>query len=293
MTVNQNITVRINNIILIFCLLILMGCNALQDLANNVQKPGLSVTDVRVTDFDFDEIELTYDVTVDNPNALSLQLSSYNYDFKLNDETFIEGQQDKTMSIEASGESTFEVPVNLNFKKVYEGIRTLANSDQAAYEFLSEVTFDLPVLGLTKIPVSKKGSIPMINSPNIRIGNLEVQNLSLSKADLVLNMTFDNPNAFGIKINSFDYGLTINGDQWAEGQSLENTLISEKGTSQLAIPISLNISEIGISAYRLLTGSQELNYSLNGTFNLGTTHPLLNNTDLNLSRSGSLKLTGN
>lgn len=293
MTVNQNITVRINNIILIFCLLILMGCNALQDLANNVQKPGLSVTDVRVTDFDFDEIELTYDVTVDNPNALSLQLSSYNYDFKLNDETFIEGQQDKTMSIEASGESTFEVPVNLNFKKVYEGIRTLANSDQAPYEFLSEVTFDLPVLGLTKIPVSKKGSIPMINSPNIRIGNLEVQNLSLSKADLVLNMTFDNPNAFGIKINSFDYGLTINGDQWAEGQSLENTLISEKGTSQLAIPISLNISEIGISAYRLLTGSQELNYSLNGTFNLGTTHPLLNNTDLNLSRSGSLKLTGN
>ena len=293
MTVNQNITVRINNIILIFCLLILMGCNALQDLANNVQKPGLSVTDVRVTDFDFDEIELTYDVTVDNPNALSLQLSSYNYDFKLNDETFIEGQQDKTMSIEASGESTFEVSVNLNFKKVYEGIRTLANSDQAPYEFLSEVTFDLPVLGLTKIPVSKKGSIPMINSPNIRIGNLEVQNLSLSKADLVLNMAFDNPNAFGIKINSFDYGLTINGDQWAEGQSLENTLISEKGTSQLAIPISLNISEIGISAYRLLTGSQELNYSLNGTFNLGTTHPLLNNTDLNLSRSGSLKLTGN
>ena len=293
MTVNQNITVRINNIILIFCLLILMGCNALQDLANNVQKPGLSVTDVRVTDFDFDEIELTYDVTVDNPNALSLQLSSYNYDFKLNDETFIEGQQDKTMSIEASGESTFEVSVNLNFKKVYEGIRTFANSDQAPYEFLSEVTFDLPVLGLTKIPVSKKGSIPMINSPNIRIGNLEVQNLSLSKADLVLNMAFDNPNAFGIKINSFDYGLTINGDQWAEGQSLENTLISEKGTSQLAIPISLNISEIGISAYRLLTGSQELNYSLNGTFNLGTTHPLLNNTDLNLSRSGSLKLTGN
>jgi LEA14-like dessication related protein len=270
-----------------------MGCNALQDLANNVQKPGLSVTDVRVTDFDFDEIELTYDVTVDNPNALSLQLSSYNYDFKLNDETFIEGQQDKTMSIEASGESTFEVSVNLNFKKVYEGIRTLANSDQAPYEFLSEVTFDLPVLGLTKIPVSKKGSIPMINSPNIRIGNLEVQNLSLSKADLVLNMAFDNPNAFGIKINSFDYGLTINGDQWAEGQSLENTLISEKGTSQLAIPISLNISEIGISAYRLLTGSQELNYSLNGTFNLDTTHPLLNNTDLNLSRSGSLKLTGN
>lgn len=281
------------SIILTSLFLIVSGCSTLQDLANNVQKPELSVTDMRVSDFNFDEIELTYDITVDNPNALSVQLSSYNYDFKLNEETFIEGQQDKGMKIEASGQSTFEVPVTLNFKKVYEGIRTLSNSDQAAYEFLSEVSFDLPVMGITTIPVSKKGSIPMINRPNIRIENLEVQNLSLTRADLVLNMAFDNPNAFGIRINNFDYGLTINGDQWAEGQSLENTLISEKGTSQLAIPISLNISEIGISAYRLLTGSGEVNYNLNGTFNLGTTHPLLNQTDLNIDRSGNLSLTGN
>lgn len=286
-------TTRTLNSFLLVILSILLGCNAIQDLADRVQKPTLSVTNMRVTDFNFDEIELTYDISVDNPNAMSVQLSSYNYDFKLNEKTFIEGQQDKTMNIEASGQSTFEVPVNLNFKKVYEGIRTLASSDQAAYEFLSEVSFNLPILGVTKIPVSKKGSIPMINSPNIRIGNLEVQNLSLTKADLALNIEFDNPNAFGIRINNFDYSLTINGDEWADGQSLENTLITEKGTSQLAIPISLNISEIGISAYRLLTGSQELNYSLNGTFNLGTTHPLLKQTNLNLNRSGSLNLTGN
>lgn len=281
------------NTVLITSLILILGCSTLQDLANSIQKPELSVSDMRVSGFNFDEIELTYDITVDNPNALSVQLSSYNYDFKLNEETFIEGQQDKSMKIEASGQSTFEVPVILNFKRVYEGIRTLANSDEAAYEFLSEVSFDLPVLGITTIPVSKKGSIPMINRPDIRIENLEVKNISLTKADLVLNMAFDNPNAFGIRINNFDYGLNINGDRWAEGQSLKNTLITEKGTSQLAIPISLNISEIGISAYRLLTGSRELNYSLNGTFNLGTTHPLLNQTDLNINRSGSLSLTGN
>lgn len=281
------------NTILTTSLILILGCSTLQDLADSVQKPELSVTDMRVSGFNFDEIELTYDITVDNPNALSVQLSSYNYDFKLNEETFIEGQQDKSMKIEASGQSTFEVPVTLNFKRVYEGIRTLADSDQAAYEFLSEVSFELPVLGNTTIPVSKKGSIPMINRPDIRIENLEVQNLSLTKADLVLNMAFDNPNAFGIRINNFDYGLTINGDRWAEGQSLGNTLITEKGSSRLAIPISLNISEIGISAYRLLTGSGELNYSLNGTFDLGTTHSLLKQTDLNINRSGSLKLAGN
>jgi len=269
------------------------GCTALQDIAGNIQKPNLSVTDMRVTDFNFDEIEITYDVTVENPNAMSVQLSSYNYDFKLNEKTFLEGQQNEFMEIEASGKSTLKVPVTLNFKKVYDGIRTLANSDQAAYEFLSELTFDLPVIGDTKIPVSKKGSIPMISRPGIQVTNLEIKNLSFSSADLALHLEFDNPNAFGIKINEFDYGLTINGDQWAQGRSLANTLISEKGSSRLTIPISLNISEIGLSAYRLLSGSEDLNYSLNGTFNLGTTHPLLDETDLNVNRSGSLSLTGN
>ena len=269
------------------------GCTALQDIAGNIQKPNLSVTDMRVTDFNFDEIEITYDVTVENPNAMSVQLSSYNYDFKLNEETFLEGQQNEYMEIEASGKSTLKVPVTLNFKKVYDGIRTLANSDQAAYEFLSELTFDLPVIGDTKIPVSKKGNIPMISRPGIQVTNLEIKNLSFSSADLALHLEFDNPNSFGIKINEFDYGLMINGDQWAQGKSLANTLISEKGSSRLTIPISLNISEIGLSAYRLLSGSEDLNYSLNGTFNLGTTHPLLDETDLNVNRSGSLSLTGN
>jgi len=269
------------------------GCTALQDIAGNIQKPNLSVTDMRVTDFNFDEIEITYDVTVENPNAMSVQLSSYNYDFKLNEKTFLEGQQNEFMEIEASGKSTLKVPVTLNFKKVYDGIRTLANSDQAAYEFVSELTFDLPVIGDTKIPVSKKGSIPMISRPGIQVTNLEIKNLSFSSADLALHLEFDNPNAFGIKINEFDYGLTINGDQWAQGKSLANTMISEKGSSRLTIPISLNISEIGLSAYRLLSGSEDLNYSLNGTFNLGTTHPLLDETDLNVNRSGSLSLTGN
>ncbi len=280
-------------ILLLFFITLSSGCSTLQDLANRIQKPKLSITDMQVSSFNFNEIELTYEITVENPNALSVQLASYDYDFKLNEQTFLQGQQDENTTIEASGKSTFEVPVTLNFKDVYEGIQTLANSDQAAYEFLSEVSFDLPVLGITKIPVSKKGNIPMLKSPNIRVGNLKVQSLSFTKADLLLNMEFDNPNAFGIKINGFDYGFSINGDRWAEGESLVNTTINSKDTAQLTIPISLNISEIGLSAYRLLSGSGDANYNLQGNFNLGTTHPLLDQTDLKIDKGGSLSLIGN
>ena len=290
MTTSEYFYLSVSGILLLLLLMLSTGCSTLQDLADRVQKPRLSVSDMRVSGFNFNEIELTYDITIDNPNALSLQLDSYDYDFRLNGETFIQGQQQENSTIEASGQSTVQVPVTLNFRKVYEGIQTLAGSDSAEYEFLSDLIFDLPVLGLTKIPVSKRGSIPLLNSPNIRVSSLNVQNISFTKADLLLNMEFDNPNAFGIEINGFDYGLEINGDRWAEGESLANTAIGSKQTRQLSIPISLNISEIGLSAYRLLTGSGELNYSLQGNFDLGTTHPLLDQTTLQLDRSGNLPL---
>lgn len=58
------------------------GCQALQKLTD-AQKPNLSVQDVRVTDFAFDEIELTFDIKVENPNPFELHLTSYNYNLKL------------------------------------------------------------------------------------------------------------------------------------------------------------------------------------------------------------------
>lgn len=280
-------------LITIFTMGLTAGCSTLEDLAGSVQKPELSVTDVRVTDFSFEDIELTYDVQIDNPNAVSVDMSSYNYDFKLNDRTFVDGQQKRANKIEASGSSTLEVPVRLNFQKVYEGMRTLATAEEAAYEFLGSVSFDLPVLGVTPVSFSRRGNIPMVKVPGIKIQNLEIQNLSLSSADLVLNMEFHNPNAFGILVNSFDYSLSINGNRWAGGKALQNLNISEDGVTSMEIPISLNITEIGISAYRLLTGSGDLNYQLNGTFDLGTDHPLLGRTNFNLNRSGTLPLNSN
>lgn len=289
----MTIQTRIITFTIMVTIALIAGCSTLEKLAGSIQKPNLSVTDVRVSDFSFEDIELTYDVQIDNPNAVSVDMSSYNYDFKLNDRTFVDGQQNRSNRIEASGSSTFEVPVRLNFQKVYEGMRTLATAEEAGYEFLGSVSFDLPVLGATPVSFSKQGNIPMVRLPAIRIQNLQVRNLNLSSADLVLNMEFDNPNAFGILVNGFNYDLQINGDDWASGTALQQVNIERDGTTQLEIPISLNIAEMGISIYRMLSGSGDLTYQLDGTFKLGTDHPLLGQTSLNLNRSGLLPLRTN
>lgn len=280
-------------ILLTSTLLLLDGCAALEDLSNSIQKPQLSVENVRVSDFNFEEIELTYDIKVDNPNALSVQMLAYDYNLDINESSLISGDQKKELAIEASGSSTFKVPMQLNFAEVYRSIQSLKDSDEASYSFLSNLTFDLPVLGQTKVPVSKNGSIPLLKTPKISLEDFEVTGLSFSNADINLQLQFDNPNSFGIDVNALNYDLMINGDQWADGTALKGTTIKEKGVTMLNIPLSLNISEMGISAYRLLTGGETFEYQIKGDFDLNARHELLGQTTFDFLRSGKLSLSSN
>lgn len=271
--------------------LLIGGCKALQDFANSTQKPRLSVDNVRVTGFNFQQMELTYDIKVKNPNSVALQMLGYDYNLDLNGNAFISGDQSEKIEIEASGESIFEVPMTLNFSDVYRTVSGLSDQDETSYHFLSHLRFDLPVLGATEIPVRNRGSIPLLKRPKLDVRNLEIQNLSLSGADVVLKLAFDNPNGFGLDINQLTYDLQVNGNQWADGTALQDVNIRENGITELDIPISLNISQIGMSAYRILSGSEPLDYQLKGHFKINALHKLLGSTNVNLNRSGKIPIS--
>lgn len=266
------------------------GCQTLQDLAGSISKPNLSVDNVRVTGFNFQQMELTYDIKVENPNNVALQMLGYDYSLDLNGNSFINGDQANKIEIEASGESIFQVPMTLDFSDIYSTVSGLANQDEASYDFLSHLRFDLPVLGITEIPIRKQGSIPMLKLPKLNVQNLDIEKLSFNGADLVLTLSFDNPNGFGLDINQLNYDLVVNGNQWADGTALQNVTIKEKGVTELDIPISLNIGRIGISAYRILSGSESLNYRLNGNFNFNALHELLGATNYEFNQAGEVPI---
>lgn len=273
---------------LFLALIILGGCSTIQEITDSIQKPKLSVANVRVTDFNFSQMELTYDIKVENPNTVAVEMIGYDYNLDINEHPFINGDQSKTMSIEASGESTFEVPMTLNFPDLYRTASELASEDESSYQFLSHLRFDLPVIGTTEIPVKKSGNIPLLKLPKLSMQTIKVNNLSLSSADLTLKLAFNNPNGFGMNIGQLNYDLIVNGSQWADGTALQGVKIQENGLTQLEIPISLNITQIGTSAYQILTGSENLDYQFQGNFQFNVGHELLGSTNFDFNRSGEI-----
>ncbi|MDZ7682035.1 MAG: hypothetical protein U5J63_10085 [Fodinibius sp.] len=96
-------------------------------LSNSVQKPTISVQDVRVTDFNFQEMELTYDVVMNNPNAVSMQMLGYDYNLNTNETTLVSGQQGKKLTIDASGKAG-SASMTIKFRDLYTAITQFDNT---------------------------------------------------------------------------------------------------------------------------------------------------------------------
>jgi LEA14-like dessication related protein len=280
-------------LLLLFILPLLFGgCQTVQKLAKNIRKPTLSVTNVQVTDFSFKEIELSYSVKVNNPNPVALHMLSYDYNFKINGNSFVRGNHKKRLEIASSGSSTFQIPMAINFQDLYNLFNSLSSKGQAGYQLLADLHFNLPVLGDVKIPLKKSGMLPMIKLPKVQLSNIKLTNINLSKANLVLNLKVRNPNAFGLLMNALSYGLDVNGKSLVNGSQEKQLTINKNANQIISVPVSLNILNIGSSIAKLLSNSGKLNYHLKGHFNFGAEQPLLKNllTNFHFDQSGKVPI---
>jgi LEA14-like dessication related protein len=269
--------------------MIFFQCAALQEMVK-IQKPTVSVSDVRLTGLNLQKIDLAFDINIQNPNALSATLAGFDYDFQLGGSSFLTGNQDKQLTIESLGQSQVEIPVSLTFKEIYKTYQSLKNQDSTTYKLACGLMFDLPVLGKTRIPVSKSGDVPLLKIPKVNIGSLKLKKLSFSGADLLLNLELDNPNNFSFALDKLNYDFAINNKTWAKGLTQEKLSINKKGKSTVAIPISLNFVQMGRTIYNIVTSNQALNYNLKGDVDLNTSLAMLKKVNLPINKSGQINI---
>jgi LEA14-like dessication related protein len=264
--------------ILCFSLLFLIaGCQAVKQVAKNIKKPTLSVSGVHVSDFSFTDMTLLFDVKVDNPDPVALHMLSYDYNFKINDNSFVKGDHNKRLDIAAAGASTFQIPVTINFKDLYKLYQSLRVKDTTGYKLLANLHFNIPVLGNTKIPLKTSGAFPLLKLPKIHIANIKVGSINLSKANVVMNLVVDNPNGFALLLNNINYHLDVNGRRWVDVNKSKHLSIDKNKSREISLPLSLNISQIGASVIQLLQHSGHLNYHLNGKLDFGLDQALFKN----------------
>jgi LEA14-like dessication related protein len=280
-------------IVFILSAALLCSCSVLNNLMGEVKirNPEVDFAGAKLTGLSFDAADLLFDLRIRNPNPVGVKMAGFDYDFLINGNSFLKGEQRETLRIQAEGESTVQLPLSLNYEDLYQTFQGLRNQDASTYQIRFGLSFELPVLGVVDVPLSKTGEFPMLKLPKVKLAALKLESLTLAGADLLLRVQLDNPNAFSMLLEKLQYQFEVNGRNWVSASAEKTTQVAEKGQGFIEIPISLNLLEMGTSVYKLLTGDKELSYQFGGKLDFATSLPIMGKVSLPFERSGSVNLT--
>lgn len=126
------------------------------------RSPKVRVTDVMLASIPMNNPREPWDfiltLDVDNPNGYSLNISHVAYAAVLGKVTIADGDHRSDIRIEPSRVTTVQVPLTVRPEAIQEAMRQALQSRHADYEFNGSVALIAPVVGIVRIPFSKRGT---------------------------------------------------------------------------------------------------------------------------------------
>jgi LEA14-like dessication related protein len=249
------------------------GCALIGSLTDSVKTPEVEFKSMKFESLTFDGVTMLFDFHVDNPNRLSLNAKGYSYSFSVSENPFLSGRNEDGIELRAQSSSVVSIPVRFGFREAFDTVTALATSDSIAYGLESTFKFEIPVLGVKEVPVSAAGWLPVPKMPRLSLQDISIRNLSFTGAEINVRLQFENPNMFGLSISDVEYDLSVDGTRWASAGIRQAITLSAKSTQTVDIPVRLDLGQLGMSVYRLLTGQQAFDYAVSGSGNVNVDLP--------------------
>jgi LEA14-like dessication related protein len=116
--------------------------------------------------------------------------------------------------------------------------------------------------------LSACSSLPenVISKPEVKLRDVEVVGLGFQNQTFLLSFDISNPNPFPLPVNHVSYGVRLDGQRFATGQTTSDISVPAGGASQFAISVELDLLS---TAPRLLSivrdgTRREVPYELEG-----------------------------
>jgi LEA14-like dessication related protein len=268
--------------------LVFAGCATISSW-RGIEKPTVAIRNVRVTGLDFEAAQLAYDLVISNPNSVAVAFDGFDYNLQIEKTSLVRGMQTNRVSIARNGQSRVTVPVALGYQQVLDTVQALRSKDEFSYAVLGNALLDVPVLGMTKIPLEHEGTLPIVRMPTLNLENCAIKSLSLTAAKLDLTVRVHNPNTFALSLADMAYAFDVSGKRWADGKTAETLALPAKGDGTLTIPVNLNFLSVGSAAYTALTGSDAVPYALQTDAKVGSSLAAFKSLRVPLQRTGELR----
>lgn len=106
----------------------------------------------------------------------------------------------------------------------------------------------------------------IIATPQLQLRDVQVMGLGLSKQDFLLSFEISNPNPFPLPVKHVKYGVRLDGQRFASGETASDLSVPANSSKEFAISVELNLLS---TAPRLLSTVRdgvrsEIRYELEG-----------------------------
>lgn len=273
-----------------FVIFFVSGCALLQD-AGVWQQPEVRVTDMRLTGLTMHGASLGLEIEVFNPNPYSIHLGALDYSLDIQEARVISGKQTEGNRLDAGQRRKLVLPLELEFGELAKLVQNFKDMKSFTCRFAGGMSFEIPVAGMIRVPLSAEAEIPVPEFPGIRVAGMSLEHLSLGGAEMKLRLAIKNPNSFTLLLEHFNYSLALNGSPVAEGQ-VDRKMAWDAGMEEeLEIPLRLSFSEAGLALYNALRRSGELDYRFGFESEMGSSLPVLKNIPFKTEQQGRVALT--
>ncbi len=118
--------------------------------------------------------------------------------------------------------------------------------------------------------LSACASIPdnLVDAPSVKLSNVRVVGLGFRTQTFLLSFEVANPNPFPLPVRNIGYGVKLDGQRFASGETASDFTIPADGDASFAISVDLNLLQTAPQLLSIVRDGtrREIAYELEGRF---------------------------
>ena len=106
----------------------------------------------------------------------------------------------------------------------------------------------------------------VVKSPGVALRNVEIVAIALTGQTFMLTFDVSNPNSFSLPVSAVNYGIKLDGQEFASGTTANKFSVPARGEAQFAISVDLNLLQTAPMLLSLVRRSarEAIPYELDG-----------------------------
>ena len=261
--------------------------NPIQSVFN---KPDVTTEGFEISSLNFDSIEGTLKIKINNLNSISIDYPQVTWTLKLGDfiyksETLPEGDKIAPNKVEE-----IDIPISIPFDDLYKKHPALQRLDVVSYNVAADCNFKLPIFGKSNNSVVATGELPMLKKPVVSLDSIQLTSMEPNQVVFAVTASIQNKNGFDIHLERVDYSLVINNTKWAVGNTRRQILVRPAQKSDIPLNIALRTSSMVSEAYALVMSEQDVRFDFQGTLFCKSSSPYLKSFELPFQLIGKKRI---